>query len=70
MATGRSRNRDKLGRFVGQNSLRSRNHQIEDRSEEESGSQIRGVQEVRLKVRKDGAEDGKTERRRRGRIPA
>lgn len=43
--TGRSRNRDELGRFVGQSNPRARSQPIEDRSEEESGGQIRGLQE-------------------------
>ena len=54
-ATGWSRNRDELERFVCQNSPRARSRPIEDRSGEESGSQIRGLQES---VRTDGAEDG------------
>ena len=54
-AAGRSRTRDELGRFVSQSIPRARSRPIEDRSEEESGSQIRGLQE---EARIDGAEDG------------
>ena len=52
---GRSRARDERGRFVSQSSPRARSRPIEDRSEEESESQIRGLQE---EARADGAEDG------------
>ena len=52
---GRSRARDELGRFVSQSIPRARSRPIEDRNGEESGSQIRGLQES---VLTDGAEDG------------
>ena len=54
-AAGRSRARDELGRFVSQSNPRARSRPIEDRSEEDSESQIRGLQE---EARADGAEDG------------
>ena len=40
---GRSRARDELGRFVSQSIPRARSRPIEDRSEEESESQVRGL---------------------------
>jgi hypothetical protein len=52
---GRSRARDELGRFVSQSIPRARSRPIEDRSEEESESQIRGLQE---EARADRVEDG------------
>ena len=54
-AAGRSRARDELGRFVSQSNPRARSQPIEDRSEEDSESQIRGLQE---EARVDGAEEG------------
>jgi hypothetical protein len=52
---GRSRARDERGRFVSQSIPRARSRPIEDRSEEESESQIRGLQE---EARADRVEDG------------
>ena len=52
---GWSKARDELGRFVSQSIPRARSRPIEDRSEEESESQIRGLQE---EARVDGAEEG------------
>jgi hypothetical protein len=57
-AAGRSRTRDELGRFVSQSIPRARSRPIEDKSEEESGSQIRGLQEEAEEKRIDGAQDG------------
>ena len=50
---GRSRARDELGRFVSQSIPRARSRPIDDRSEEESESQIRGLQE---EAREDGSD--------------
>ena len=57
-AAGRSRTRDELGRFVSQSIPRARSRPIEDKSEEESGSQSRGLQEEAEEKRMDGAQDG------------